>query len=249
MVSTIDDFERETRSWLKQCMQITSGYPDVDTVSVKTWTTVTRPKKNPNENYLLGFNTQTKSLELIGADGSIIEVLSDDTKKSIALLAHPVGSFFDTSDLSFNPNTAWGGTWERIQDGRVLIANNSNHSVGSTGGSETVTLNTNQIPSHDHRHSHSHVHDKGDMNITGHFGLTDRSTFAGVGGAFSIGDWKDIGHDGTGAGYLINFNAKRTWTGNTGRDATANSSSPVGGGQAHNNMQPFRTVVRWHRTA
>ena len=24
---------------------------------------------------------------------------------------HPVGSYFETSDISFNPNKAWGGTW------------------------------------------------------------------------------------------------------------------------------------------
>ena len=140
MVSTIDDFERETRSWLKQCMQQISGYPDVETVTVKGWTTATRPSTNPSSNYLLGYNTQTSSLELVGTNGSAIEILSNDIKKSIALMAHPVGEYYWTSNASFNPATAWGGTWERIQDGRVLISNNGSHAVGSTGGSETVTL-------------------------------------------------------------------------------------------------------------
>lgn len=140
MVSTIDDFERETRSWLKQCMQQISGYPDIETVTVKGWTTATRPSTNPSSNYLLGYNTQTSSLELVGTNGSAIEILSNDIKRSIALMAHPVGEYYWTSNASFNPATAWGGTWERIQDGRVLISNNGSHSVGSTGGSETVTL-------------------------------------------------------------------------------------------------------------
>jgi len=75
-------------------------------------------------------------------------------KKEIALMAHPVGEYYWTSDASFNPATAWGGTWERIQDGRVLISNNGSHSVGSTGGSETVTLSLAQLPKYTHSHKH-----------------------------------------------------------------------------------------------
>lgn len=249
MVSTIDDFERETRSWLRQCMQVLSGYPDVDTIGVKGWTTETRPTVNPNNNYLLGYNTDTNSLELINANGQTIEVLSNDTKKSIALMAHPVGSYYWTSDSSFNPANEWGGTWERIQDGRVLISNNPSHEVGSTGGAETVTLNTQQMPSHEHQHSHPHVHDKGSMNITGQFGVDDRGTWAGVNGAFSVGSAHGAcGSDGDGAGYVINFNAKNAWSGTTSRDATV-AGGWQGGGQPHNNMQPYRTAVLWHRTA
>ena len=57
LVSTIDDFERETRTWLRQCMVKISGYPDVETVGILGWTNATRPNRNPNNNYLLGYNT------------------------------------------------------------------------------------------------------------------------------------------------------------------------------------------------
>jgi hypothetical protein len=106
-------------------------------------------------------------LELVGQNGAITEILSDAVKKQIALVAHPVGEYYWTSNASFNPATAWGGTWERIQDGRCLISNNGSHSVGSTGGSETVTLSLSQIPSHSHPHTHKHKHTRGTMNITG----------------------------------------------------------------------------------
>ena len=255
MVSTIDDFERETRTWLRQCMIEISGYPDVETVSVKGWTTSTRPKSNPNSNYLLGYNTQTKSLELIGTNGAVIEVLSDDTKKSIALLAHPVGEYFWTSNASFNPNTAWGGTWERIQDGRCLISNNGSHAVGSTGGSETVTLSLSQIPSHSHPHTHNHTHGRGTMNITGKFYL-NRSASVGQGvgaaqGAFSFGDKVSARRCDDSAGdelQYVNLDASRSWTGRTTEDSTAASYHAQGGGGSHNNMQPFRTAICWHRT-
>ena len=249
MVSTIDDFERETRSWLKQCMQTISGYPDVDTVGVKAWTTATRPSSNPNSNLLLGYNTDTNSLELINADGDTIEVLSNETKKTIALLAHPVGDYVWTSNASFNPANEWGGTWERIQDGRVLISNNGSHAVGSTGGAETVTLSLSQIPPHQHPHTHKHKHTRGTMNITGKTGSCGYQNGPPSDGAFytyttGIG----IGNTDTGNEWLY-FDASRNWTGATSEDSTAASSHTQGGGQAHNNMQPFRTAILWHRTA
>lgn len=248
MVSTIDDFERETRSWLKQCMQTLSGYPDVDTVGVKGWTTATRPSTNPNDNYLLGYNTDTNSLELINANGETIEVLSNNTKKSIALMAHPVGSYYWTSNSSFNPANEWGGTWERIQDGRVLISNNGSHAVGSTGGEEVVTLSVGQMPAHEHWHTHPHNHDRGNMNITGYFGLDDKASNY-YGGAFVNGGWgHDTGATGSETGCIMNFEAWRSWSGRTSVDATGGGGWQ-GGNQPHNNMQPFRTAILWHRTA
>ena len=32
---------------------------------------------------------------------------------------YPVGSYYETSDATFNPNTAWGGTWVLDSAGRV----------------------------------------------------------------------------------------------------------------------------------
>lgn len=251
MVSTIDDFERETRTWLKQCMQEISGYPDVNTIGVKSWTTNTRPDSNPNQNMLLGYNTTTGSLELIGQNGAVTEILSNAIKKQIALLAHPVGEYYWTSNTNFNPNTEWGGTWQRIQDGRVLISNNSSHSVGSTGGSETVTLSLSQIPSHSHPHTHKHKHSRGTMNIEGTFdGNVDDGNSAKTGAFYNTGTGF-VGSNGNdeARGGVIGFDAKRSWSGHTNYDETSASAHAQGGGQAHNNMPPYRVAVCWHRTA
>lgn len=241
-VSTIDDFERETRGWLKQCIQTLSGYPDVNTVAVKPWTTEQRPSVNQNidGNYLLGYNTTLRQLELVNSSGTIIETLSDATKKEIALLAHPVGEYYWTSSASFDPNTEWGGTWERIQDGRVLISNNSSHSVGSTGGSETVTLTQAQMPAHNHKHRH----DRGTMNITGYTGAAWDDTVGNPSGAFYFGGNGHESDTGNWGHFKIYFDASRSWTGYTSYDQTS-----AGSGQSHNNMQPYRTAICWHRTA
>lgn len=53
---------------------------------------------------------------------------------------YPVGSYYETSDTNFNPNNAWGGTWQEDTKGRVLVAYDSGDTsfdnVGETGGSK-----------------------------------------------------------------------------------------------------------------
>ena len=61
---------------------------------------------------------------------------------SILDLIYPIGSIA----IGAKPSI---GTWEKIQ-GRFLWASNTAHPAGSTGGAETVTLNIDQIPSHNH---------------------------------------------------------------------------------------------------
>ena len=48
------------------------------------------------------------------------EVVS--VSKQLILSVYPVGSYYETSDPDFNPNTAWGGTWVKDTQGRVMVA-------------------------------------------------------------------------------------------------------------------------------
>ena len=74
---------------------------------------------------------------------------------------YPVGSIY-CSYGSTSPATLFGfGSWTKIE-GRVLLGANATYGLGSTGGSATVTLTINQIPSHNHSASTasagSHTH-------------------------------------------------------------------------------------------
>lgn len=60
-------------------------------------------------------------------------------------LVYPIGAVYQSWDNT-SPATTFGGTWTQIT-GRFLYANTSS---GSTGGANTVTLTSNQIPSHKH---------------------------------------------------------------------------------------------------
>lgn len=73
---------------------------------------------------------------------------------------HPIGSIYISTSSTFNPQTAWGGTWKKTADGRCLIGANSTYPLGSTGGSTTHshgtkghTLTVDEMPTHSHRFS------------------------------------------------------------------------------------------------
>lgn len=117
-------------------------------------------------------------------------------------MIYPVGSYYETSDTSFNPNTAWGGTWSLEAEGLVHIGAGSNYIVGDTGGEKTHTLTVDEMPSHNH-----------------------------LMGAFATGLVPNGAYNGA-------------WL-----QAGSKSTQNTGGGQPHNNMQPYIVVNRWHRTA
>ena len=45
---------------------------------------------------------------------------------------YPVGSYYETSDATFNPNISWGGTWVKVEEGRFLQATETAADVGTT---------------------------------------------------------------------------------------------------------------------
>lgn len=141
------------------------------------------------------------------------------TITSILNAVYPVGSYYETTDTNFNPNTSWVGTWVLEEDGTALVSKSStqgsifNDTVGTIVGSETHTLTTNEIPSHSH------------------------TPIANKGMAFMDGI---VQNDVTG-GYAGGIRWNGTTTG-------GDNTSSTGGGQAHNIVQPSKIVNRWHRT-
>lgn len=67
---------------------------------------------------------------------------------------YPVGSIYTNAAVSTNPATLLGfGTWAAYADGRVLVgkaASGTFATGGATGGAETHTLTTAEIPAHGH---------------------------------------------------------------------------------------------------
>ena len=92
---------------------------------------------------------------------------------------YPVGCFFDTTDDSFNPNTTWGGTWEKITNSTVLMSEGSFYDedgylvdVGQVGGTLMHKLTTDEMPTHYHTYSKSNTATAAATGNTGSHKLT-----------------------------------------------------------------------------
>lgn len=100
---------------------------------------------------------------------------------------YPVGSIY-MSVNSTNPETLFSGTrWTQIQD-TFLLAAGTNHSAGSTGGAETVTLTSAQsgVP--------AHSHGKGTLSVPSSGSTTTNSTSKTLTGKV---DFRNIGSGNT----------------------------------------------------
>ena len=70
---------------------------------------------------------------------------------------YPVGSYYWTSDSNFNPATTFGGTWEKLDEGVVLVSAGTNYPISSgtakDGGEARHTLTVSEMPNHNHIYS------------------------------------------------------------------------------------------------
>lgn len=73
---------------------------------------------------------------------------------------YPVGSIYQSTTKSTSPADMFGGTWAEL-GGKFLVgfttAAGTFHTAGATGGAETHTLATTEIPAHNHSIDPSHV--------------------------------------------------------------------------------------------
>lgn len=147
----------------------------------------------------------------------------------------PVGSIV-VLGVSTNPGTLYGfGTWTAIT-GKVLVGKASSGTFGTldaTGGAETHTLLTSEMPSHTHtQNSHNHTHYQwlfsGGAASGAHYGFGYQSN--------------------TGA---LNSTASYSTSGEVqfGNQATTATNQNTGGGGSHNNLQPYIVKYMWQRTA
>lgn len=71
---------------------------------------------------------------------------------------YPVGSIYTNASVSTNPGTLLGfGTWTAFGAGKVMVGKNTSGTfatAGATGGEETHTLTTTEMPAHTHNLKH-----------------------------------------------------------------------------------------------
>ena len=172
--------------------------------------------------------------------GGVVQSQKEWLKDLILETTHPVGSL-EINTSGINPSEYLGGEWESFGSGRTLVGVDSSDSdfdtVEETGGEKTHTLTTNEIPAHTH----------GSKSLVG--------TWANWGEGSGMVSSTANGYKVTGIVSAVGDNNQYGWGTSTGRDGDNTSlkidatheHNSVGGGQAHNNLQPYITVYFWKR--
>lgn len=155
-------------------------------------------------------------------------------KNTAGVLKNIVDYFYDVGDVKItmtnvNPATRYPGTtWMYWGEGQFPVAVDPNqtefNTPGKTGGAKTHILSETEMPVHTHaQNAHSHL-------------ATTRTTSYASGTQSS---WRCMSFVGTNSDYAQNVS--------TGGATATNQNA--GGGQAHNNLPPFKTCYIWQRTA
>lgn len=143
---------------------------------------------------------------------------------------YPVGSYYETSDSTFDPNTAWGGVWILDSKGKVTVGYDPDqtefNALGKTGGEKT------------HKHKYG-------IQLGGYYGDT----------IFEIDTHAGVLEDGNGAvspfgnsigSYTVKVNSSNTYG---ARDESAAHYQSIANTETKSSLQPYIVVNRWHRTA
>lgn len=139
---------------------------------------------------------------------------------------HPVGSIYISTSSTFDPATAWGGTWRKTADGRCLIGANSTYPLGTTGGSATHT-HTTQAHTLTVNETAPHIHDNNAR----------------------INWFNELGHGLLGNGWAANTNIRVDAGANQTSIVGGGAAHSHGNTGSASNMQPYLAVYIWERTA
>lgn len=175
--------------------------------------------------------------------------------KSIVDTVYPIGAIY-MSTVNTNPSKLFGGTWTQIS-GRFLLAADSSHTAGSTGGASSHTITAAEMPAHNHSlnnhvhtvpaHTHSastgtagaHTHDVSRLQrATVTTGATGYLAQGGADTSYPTSREGNHTHNVTVASKPA-FNTTAA-SGNTGN---------TGSGRAFSTMPPYLAVYVWKRTA
>lgn len=209
----------------------------------------------------LTVNTDDNSLRVHDgetAGGHAVGVKESELRKLFIDIAHPVGSWYASDDPTDPSELFEGTTWVRLTGKKGLVACDNSTDAGSEGGSSSITLTANQLPSHNHSASSdsqgSHSHDRGDMNIYGKWWARGPEvSYCGQSGAlhnWNTGQGYGAGHSNNGTTCGIEFSANWNWSGSTGTTGSHSHNITVdyaGEGSSVDIMNPYHATYIWKR--
>lgn len=191
-----------------------------------------------------------ETVEATVSDGSVtftMESQQANIKKNIIVdLIYPVGSIY-TSVNSTSPADLFGGTWEAMPAGRVLLAQGTSewgveYKAGSTGGEHEHQLSVVELPKFTPTGSMTNVPLTGTFTINnankGGFEISTSGIISKIGIqsrpiAGGGSNWYELAN-----GFAIDATHAHKLT-----------FESIGSDSAHNIMQPYLSVFMWKRTA
>lgn len=188
----------------------------------------------------------------VDMDSYVTKGFLEQTKLELLNAMHPVGSIYLSMNPT-NPKAFFGGTWVELPAGHVLLGqgiakSGISYRVGDTGGAETHTLTTAELPSHSHTGSIDYTDLSGDFRARSNtFYGKGQDSILGFGvttaGHFSVrqsGLRSEGNADDNRTEYICHFNGNHTH---------GLHINGTGEGHAHSIMQPYLVTYMWQRTA
>lgn len=175
--------------------------------------------------------TEEPTLTNIGLNDEITDGAAKFKVYDVGLQSLPVGSIYQ-STITTSPEELFGGTWEAMPAGRVLLAQGKSswgttYNAGSTGGEATHQLTVGELPAHTHSAS---------TNTTGEH--THTYTFKRMSGS-----------DSSPSRYASSGDPAIYQSSSSGSHSHSVTVNSIGSNQPHNNMQPYIVCYIWKRSA
>lgn len=174
-----------------------------------------------------------------------------DQLNRLAGQLYPVGSIYMNVN-NVEPSAIFGGSWERMPSGRMLVNSGDGFNLGQIGGEKEHRLTEDELASHSHDVNNINGNTTSTSKLVGKFSssikpngdITDVPYRDGFGIVSKESEYriyaKDGGDSSPGRNYVIDASHSHTVNLNI-------SMLPSGKNQPHNNMPPYIVVNIWKR--
>ena len=174
-----------------------------------------------------------------------------DQLNRLAGQLYPVGSIYMNIN-NVEPSAIFGGSWERMPSGRMLVNSGDGFNLGQVGGEKEHRLTEDELASHSHDVNNINGNTTSTAKLVGKFSssirsngdITDvpyRNGFGIVSKESEYGIYaKDGGNSPPGRNYVIDASHNHTINLNI-------NMLPSGKNQPHNNRPPYIVVNMWKR--
>jgi yadA domain protein len=174
-----------------------------------------------------------------------------DQLNRLAGQLYPIGSIYMNVN-NVEPSSIFGGSWERMPSGRMLVNSGDDFNLGQIGGEKEHRLTEDELASHSHDVNNINGNTTSTAKLVGKFSssirpngdITDVPYRNGFGIVSKESEYgihaKDGGNSSPGRNYVIDASHNHTINLNI-------NMLPSGKNQPHNNMPPYIVVNMWKR--